>query len=142
MTPILMLVRRPVGMCEGWLCGGFMKKKSMLVFFMLPVLLMSGCSYLVNGVNDKISINSNDRSTQIYLNGQPYAKGFAIVPLRRGEAYSISGKLPGCKDAVYEAKWKLNSLAALSFITLPVDLALGTAWEVSPNSIMLNPACD
>lgn len=109
--------------------------------FLFAIFALSGCSYMVNGVNDKISINSNNPSTEIYLNGNSVGKGFALIPLRRGDKYTITGKAPGCTDASFEGKWKLNSLAVISFLTLPVDLAIGTAWDVNQNSIMLNPIC-
>ncbi len=116
--------------------------KKILMFALLSLGLLSGCSYIVNGVNDKISVNSNNSATHIYLNGKPYSKGFGSIDIRRGEKYTIVGKADGCNDAEYEVRWKMNALAMIAFPTLPFDLALGTAWQTKDKSIMINPLCN
>jgi hypothetical protein len=119
-----------------------LRNKNCLIMLLLFSWLLGGCSYIVNGVNDKISVNSNNPDTHIYVNGKPYSKAFGSVDMRRGEKYTIVGKAEGCRDTEYEVEWKMNALAVIAFPTFPFDLALGTAWQTKDKSIMINPQCD
>lgn len=104
----------------------------------LCLYIFSGCAAIINGVSDNVNVNSNNPNTDIYLDGQPYGKGLASIRVRRGKFYTLTGKLPGCQDTNIQTGRKLDQLA---YITLPLDLLIGSAWEVEPRSYMLNPAC-
>jgi hypothetical protein len=116
--------------------------------FLLPVLLLSsGCAGILHGTTDKISINSMEEDTVIYVDGIPRGKDYASGHIERGDDHTIRVSKAGCQDVTMETTSSFDPATLLGIfldygiISMPVDFISGAAWKTDQESVTLTPIC-
>lgn len=124
-----------------------MKRNAIIYLSALITVFSTGCSTLIHGTSDTVTINSTEDETTIYVNSAPRGKNAATVDLKRGEDYVIRTSKKGCQDvmtpvtATFDPTSLLGILIDFGIITIPIDLISGAAWKFSPRTYTLTPIC-
>lgn len=114
------------------------------------IALISGCSTVVNGGNERLSATTTVEGGKIYVNGSFRGTDFAQWTSKRGESHSIIVKKKGCKSSAITTDYHFqfgksiiaNVFIDFGLISLPIDLISGSAWESDQSNWIVNPECD
>ncbi|ONF42527.1 hypothetical protein BTO32_15050 [Marinobacter lutaoensis] len=113
----------------------------------LAMTLLSGCSTVIKGTSESITVNSLEDGTTIYVNGAARGKDSAFVNLEKGKVHTITARKEGCEPATtqtgesFDPTTLLGILIDWGLITIPVDLISGAAWEITPTTYTVTPIC-
>lgn len=119
----------------------------MKIYYILPLILTTGCASIIHGTNDQVTANSLERNTIIYIDGAPRGKDTAQAELKRGKVHTIRAEKDGCQPVSMETSKKFDPTSLLGIfidfgiITIPLDFAMGGAQEIDPKSYTVTPIC-
>jgi uncharacterized protein YceK len=122
-----------------------MIKKITVIFTIL--LLTNGCSSIIHGTTDRVSVNSLEEGTTIFIDNAPRGRDFASVDVSRGDDHIIRATKKGCQDIVvpitdrFDATSLLGILIDFGIFSIPIDLISGAAWKISPKTYTVSPIC-
>lgn len=111
------------------------------------ITLTSGCSSIINGTTDTLSVRSSNREAQIYINGVPMGTEGSVFTAKRGENYILEAKADDCQTGTiqtthtFDATSLLGILIDFGIFSIPIDLISGAAWKPSQSVYMVNPVC-
>jgi hypothetical protein len=114
--------------------------------YLLAVALfaMSGCATIFGDSKDVITINSNDPSAKISINGNVVGKGSAQYALTRGREATITASKPGCDDRSVQSEKRIVGATWLNVFFWPgfiVDIATGSYQKTDPTFYTVTPYC-
>jgi hypothetical protein len=118
-----------------------------LVSLVASIALLSGCSSIIKGTNDTITINSIERGTTLYVDGAACGLDTASVSLKKGKTYSLRAEKEGCESTTstttesFDPTSLLGILIDFGLISIPVDMISGAAWKIEPTTYTLTPVC-
>lgn len=122
-------------------------KKVFLPALILAVASLSGCASIIKGNSEKITVNSLEQDTVIWVDGAPRGKDAVSVDIKKGNPVTIKASKQGCQDVSvqttesFDATSLLGILIDLGIITIPIDLISGAAWKPSPTTYTVSPIC-
>ncbi len=125
-----------------------MFKKLSIASLLISTILTTGCSTVIKGTTDKITVNSLEPGTVIYVDGVKRGIDDALVEVERGDKHVIKVEKPGCEPLIVETNEKFDATSLLGIfldfgiISIPVDLATGAAWKQSPSMYTVTPNCN
>jgi len=115
--------------------------------FLLTCALLSGCSTVIKGTQDTITVNSLEKGTSIYIDGVQRGVNDALAQVKKGKTHTIKVTKEGCQAVIiqtgeaFDATSLLGVLIDFGVITIPVDLISGAAWKVEPTIYTVTPIC-
>ncbi len=118
-------------------------KKSILT----ALLGLTGCSSIIHGGHDTVTINSLEKGATIYVDNIPRGADIIQVDLERGEAHTVRASKDGCTDTMVPVTDKFDPTSLLGIfldfgiISLPVDFISGSAWKIAPRTYTVTPIC-
>ncbi len=107
----------------------------------------SGCSSIIHGGHDTVTINSLEKGATIYVDNIPRGADIVQVDLERGESHIVRATKPGCTDTItpvtdkFDTTTLLGIFLDLGIISLPVDFISGSAWKITPKTYTVTPIC-
>lgn len=113
----------------------------------LAVASLSGCASIIKGNSEKITVNSLEQDTVIWVDGAPRGKDAVSVDIKKGNPVTIKASKQGCQDVSvqttesFDATSLLGILIDFGIITIPIDLISGAAWKPSPTTYTVSPIC-
>lgn len=122
-------------------------KKVFLPALILAVASLSGCASIIKGNSEKITVNSLEQDTVIWVDGAPRGKDAVSVDIKKGNPVTIKASKQGCQDVSvqttesFDATSLLGILIDFGIITIPIDLISGAAWKPSPTTYTVSPIC-
>lgn len=122
-----------------------MKKITFLA--LTAVLTCSGCATIIKGSSEKITVNSLEEGTVIYVNGAPRGKDNVQIDVKKGKPQTIKASKKGCQDVVvettesFDATSLLGILIDFGILSIPIDLISGAAWKPDPTTYTVSPIC-
>ena len=120
-----------------------MIKKSILLLF----LSITGCSSIIHGGHDKVTVNSLEKGATIYVDNIPRGTDIIQVDMERGEEHTIRVSKEGCTDMMapvtdkFDPTTLLGIFIDLGIVSFPVDFISGSAWKISPRTYTVTPIC-
>jgi len=111
------------------------------------VFSLAGCSTVIKGTSETITINSVERGTTLYVDGSARGLDTATVSLKKGKTYAIRAEKDGCQPVVaqtaesFDATSLLGIIIDLGIFTIPIDLISGAAWKIEPSTYTVTPIC-
>ena len=121
-----------------------MKKIALIVAL---AILSTGCSTIIKGTTETISVNSLEKGTVISVDGAPRGVDAASVSLKKGKTHSLRAEKPGCSSVTTETTETFDPTSLLGILidfgifSIPIDLMSGAAWKVEPTTYTLTPIC-
>ncbi len=118
-----------------------------LVSLVASIALLSGCSSIIKGTNDTITVNSIERGTTLYVDGAARGLDTASVSLKKGKTYSLRAEKEGCESTTstttesFDPTSLLGIFIDFGLISIPVDMISGAAWKIEPTTYTLTPVC-
>lgn len=114
-----------------------MKNIYKLFFLCLFCFSMSGCSTIIKGSKQNITINSNPAQATIYVNGKLYGKTPAIARLERRNNHFVKIELDGYKpyETTLQRKfngWIFGNIVFGGVLGIIIDAATGSMYSLSP----------
>ena len=115
--------------------------------FYLAMLLLTGCSTVIKGTSETITVNSLERGTVISVDGARRGLDSALVSVKKGKTYNIKAEKEGCETVTatttetFDPTSLLGILVDLGLFTIPTDLISGAAWKAEPSTYTLTPIC-
>ena len=122
-------------------------KKVFLPALILAVASLSGCASIIKGNSEKITVNSLEQDTVIWVDGSPRGKDAVSVDIKKGNPVTIKASKQGCQDVsvqtteTFDATSLLGILIDFGIISIPIDLISGAAWKPSPTTYTVSPIC-
>jgi hypothetical protein len=116
-------------------------------FLAVLLLLSTGCSSIIHGSHDTVTVNSLEKGTTIYVDNIPRGTDIVQVDMERGESHTVRASKDGCMDTVapvtdkFDPTTLLGIFIDLGIISLPVDFISGSAWKIAPKSYTVTPIC-
>ncbi|WP_230432204.1 hypothetical protein [Plesiomonas shigelloides] len=114
---------------------------------LIPCFLITGCSSIIHGTSEKLTVNSAVPNTKIYVDGALVGNDGAMFTAKRGEDYTIKAVKTGCESTTvmtsntFDATSLLGILIDFGIISIPIDLISGAAWKPTAKVITVNPVC-
>lgn len=121
--------------------------KSLATGLVAAFTLTSGCSSIINGTTDTLSVRSSNKEAQIYVNGVPMGTEGSVFTAKRGQDYILEAKADNCQTGTiqtthsFDATSLLGILIDFGIFSIPIDLISGAAWKPSQSVYMVNPIC-
>ncbi|MCE2680787.1 MAG: hypothetical protein LW629_10155 [Burkholderiales bacterium] len=121
-----------------------MKSKICLV---TAAILLSGCSTVIKGTSETVSVNSLEKGTVISVDGSPRGLDTANVSLKKGKPHTLRAEKQGCGTVTTETTETFDPTSLLGIFidlgifTIPIDMMSGAAWKVEPTTYTLTPIC-
>lgn len=120
-----------------------MISKIAISLVILSTILLQGCSSIVSGTTQKISVNSNVKGAEVFLNGKPIGKTPVInAVVKRQESHSLMIKKDGYKDHVQTLhtrfdNWFWGNIILGGVVGSTTDALSGTTHLLDPDSIYI-----
>lgn len=117
------------------------------IFTILVFISLTGCASIINGSNDKLTVNSLEEGTVLYIDGVKRGRDDALAQVERGETHTIKATKDGCEDVIIETSDSFDKISLLGIlldfgiISIPVDLISGSAWKLEPSIYTVSPIC-
>lgn len=113
------------------------------------VALVSGCSTVVNGINDEITVNTKHNDATVIVNGQVMGEGSTEAEIRKSsDSISVVVAKDGCDDGHFVINKQMDGTTLFNLIPLPAalflipgDMMTGAFYKPAIDSIYLNPVC-
>src|SRR5689334_18520420 len=111
-------------------------------------LLGSGCSSIIKGNSDTITVNSLEHGTMLYVDGAPRGVDNAVVSVKKGKPHAIRAEKEGClavnteTTEAFDATSLLGVFLDFGIISIPTDLISGAAWKVDQTTYTVTPICE
>ncbi len=124
-----------------------MRKASLVGFVILFFVSTYGCSTVIRGTQDTITVNSLEKGTKIYIDGNPRGMDQAMAQVKRGDIHTIKVEKDGCDTVSIQTGEKfdwtslLGCLLDCGIISIPTDLITGAAWKTEPTMYTVSPLC-
>lgn len=112
------------------------------------VVSLSGCSGIMSGGEDTVTINAGSSNAEIYVDGIYQGKDRIRIDLKRGRDYELKTQQDGCKDAYVVTESSLdnwfwaNILIDWGIISMPIDLISGNAFGIDKSQYDLIVRCE
>lgn len=113
----------------------------------VSLVALTGCSTVIKGTSDNVSVNSMEKGSTIYIDGAARGTDSAMVSLKKGKPHNIRVEKEGCQPITaetaeaFDATSLLGILLDFGIVTIPVDLISGAAWKIEPTSYTVTPIC-
>ncbi|WP_190274820.1 PEGA domain-containing protein [Leptothrix cholodnii] len=111
------------------------------------VVALGGCSSIIKGTSETISVNSIEKGTTIYVDGAARGLDSASVSVKKGKPHSIRAEKDGCQAVTadttetFDPTSLLGILLDFGIFSIPIDLMSGAAWKVEPTTYTVTPIC-
>jgi len=111
----------------------------------LSLVGMPGCATIIHGKNQTVSVSSTPQGADVLVDGQPRGKTPLKTDLRRGQSHVVEVTKPGYLSETVMTTTKLNPTPLLNAVIgggvgIVVDLATGSATDVTPGGVSVNLA--
>lgn len=121
----------------------------MKLFIFMIAVAMTGCATIFNGSRDTITVTTNDKDAEIYLDGSLVGYGTAIFQVPKKGDHGLVVSKSGCGDAITTIPYSFD---ATSLLGVFIDLGLvsmlvvdgastGAISKASQTNFILNPRC-
>ncbi|MGL5577910.1 MAG: PEGA domain-containing protein [Fusobacteriaceae bacterium] len=115
-------------------------KKTMLFFTMILCLIFTGCSTIMTGTTQSLSINSNVNGAKVYVDGSYRGEAPLILDLTTKKDYTIKIEAEGYVSYTEIIKkkasgWVWGNVFLGGLIGLGVDLATGGLYVFEKDNI-------
>ena len=117
----------------------------MNLYYILPLILITGCATIFGDKSDKITIHSNEPTARISINGNQIGTGNAVYSLPRDKTSIITASKKGCSDMSVPTDQKINALTFLNLIFWPgylIDAATGSLHKAGTTDYTVTPNCN
>nr|WP_315261786.1 hypothetical protein [uncultured Limnohabitans sp.] len=110
-------------------------------------IALTGCSTIIKGTSETISVNSLEKGTTLSVDGSPRGLDGASVSVKKGKIHTLRAEKPGCSAVnaetteTFDPTSLLGILLDLGIFSIPIDLMSGAAWKVEPTTYTLTPIC-
>ncbi|MGL5013960.1 MAG: hypothetical protein ACRC6V_06675 [Bacteroidales bacterium] len=110
-------------------------------------MAMTGCSTILNGSTENITIRSSDPSHEIYVDGVFSGKGTTGFAAERGTRYVIEAKAKDCAPGIvntsnsFEPTTLLGIFIDFGLFSIPIDLISGAAFKPDQKTYFVSPVC-
>ncbi|BDX21629.1 hypothetical protein TUM22923_09500 [Polynucleobacter sp. TUM22923] len=117
--------------------------KYLALLFTVLALVTTGCSTIINGKTEQVSINSNIIDANIAVNGLNIGKTPYTGPVVRGDATTVTVSKDGfipktvTLGTTFEPIFWGNIISG-GFFGSTTDAATGSMYKYSPNSIQID----
>lgn len=109
--------------------------------------LLSGCSAIINGKSESLTVRSADPEAILYVNGMKVGKDSAVWSQQRGKTSILEAKKDGCATGVIHTDTNFDPTTLLGIfidfgiVSIPVDAINGTMWKSDKQIYTINPIC-
>ncbi len=115
------------------------------------MLVLSGCASMISGTSDRITVNSNNPKTKIYLNEKEIGLGSTVAKVPKRGEYVFKGVIENCSDAYSEVERSFDPVSLLALLlAIPgwigfflVDVLItGAITKATDTMVFLSPICE
>lgn len=114
------------------------------LFFAAALLMLSGCATVFAPSKDVITVNSDDKDTKIFADGNFIGTGTAQYTIPRGKSAMLTAEKKGCASQVMQTEKSLVGITFLNILFWPgfiVDAATGAIQKTDPTIYKVRPNC-
>jgi uncharacterized protein YceK len=82
-------------------------------YILSAAILLSGCSTVIKGTSETITVNSLEKGTIISVDGAPRGLDSATVSLKKGRPHALKAEKPGCGSVTSETTESFDATSLL-----------------------------
>ena len=122
-------------------------KKTLTLSIVFSAMALSGCSTIVTGGEDLVTIDTLSNDSEVRVDGEIRGKGKVTTGLDKSNTHTLSAHKENCKSASVQTEqtiepWFFGNLIIGGIVGMIVDAATGNANKVSDDEYLLIPVCN
>ena len=112
-----------------------------IVFALLPLVLSSGCAYMINGTHQTVGVSSSPSGVQFTVDGMTHTTP-AMVKMKRDRDHIVVFEKAGYQNASGTIASEFDPLIFANIlwvygapIGFGIDIKTGASYELKPNTV-------